>query len=397
MKSLYDLLRPLRLAFLIVNSSILVSSCTSSESSPYQIDPRTFVENELSLSEMADDISYIALDNSFPIPPINYTSINILKNSIYLSVRDIGIIRFNRDGSMPKVIGKRGRGPGEWYYCMSVAVDERTESIYVMDNNNEIKVYYKSGDFRGTIKLPKSEDGFDFFGIAFFNSKLFASQYINMGHAKFNWIILDTLGNIIKEKLNPIPTFKCNIGVGGGTFKFEDKISYWNHYNDTIYCVYPDLSYCPSYIFCLGEGKLPLEPILSANLLDVISKCYMTSLILETKRFLLYGYRHNKKETLAMIEKKTGKIFLTTATSRKGGIRNDFDGGLPFNPVYYFTENDREFLLALIEPLQLKTLTSSEEFSNNNPKFPEKKNSLIMLADKIKETDNQILMIVRLK
>lgn len=382
---------------LIIFLLVLVPSCKSFESNPYIIDPRTFIESEISLSEIADDITYIPLDNSFPISIIYHTSINILQNSIYLSARDIGIIRFNRDGTDPEVIGKSGRGPGEWQYCMSIAVDDRTESVYVMDNNNEIKVYYKNGDFRGTIKLPESEEGFNFFGISFYNSKLFASQYINMGHAKFNWIILDTLGNIISQKLNPIPTFKCNIGIAGGSFKFEDKISYWNAYNDTIYSVSPDLNYRPSYIFNQGEGKLPLEPISGGpNFADIISRYYMTSLILETNRFLIYRYSHNKKLTLALIEKETGQTYLNTATGRDVGIKNDLDGGLPFNPVFYFTEKGHEYLLGLIEPLLLKAFTSSEEFRKGNSRFPEKQNSLRMLADKVEESDNQILMIVRL-
>jgi len=376
---------------------VLIPACRSFESTPCIIDPRTFIEREISLSEIADDVAYIPLDNSLPISIIYHTSINILQNSIYLSARDIGIIRFNRDGSDPTVIGKRGRGPGEWQYCMSIAVDDRTESVYVMDNNNEIKVYYKSGDFKGTIKLPESEDGFNFFGISFYNSKFFASQYINMGHARFNWIILDTLGNIISQKLNPIPTFECNIGIAGGTFKFEDKISYWNAYNDTIYSVSPDLNYRPSYIFTHGEGKLPLEPISGGpNFAEIISRYYMTSLILETNRFLLYRYSHNKKVTLALIEKETGQTYKNSATGSDVGIKNDLDGGLPFKPVFYFTEKGNEYLLALIEPLQLKAFVSSEEFQNGNPKFPKKQDSLRLLADKVEESDNQLLMIIRL-
>lgn len=365
-----------------------------------QINPRKFVDNKIQLSDIADDITYIPLDNSFPISIIYPTSFNILKNSIYLSVRDIGIIRFNKDGSMPKVIGKKGRGPGEWQYYMSVVVDDRTETIYVMDSNNEIKIYNKNGSYKGAIKIPKSEDGYDFTGITFYNSKLFASQYISMGHAKYNWIILDTLGNIIKQKLNSIPTFSSNMGGGGGTFKFEDKLSYWNWYNDTIYSISSDFNNRASYTFSLGEGKIPLQnitPPSPAEMPNTMAKFYLPISILETKRFLLYRYSHDKKVTLAMIEKHTQKTYLTDGDNRAGGIQNDLDGGLKFNPVHYFTEDNREFLLGLIDPFQFKKYTTSEEFAKSNSKFPEKKNSLKNLADKIKETDNQILMIVRLK
>lgn len=365
-----------------------------------QINPRKFVDNKIQLSDIADDITYIPLDNSIPISKPYSTSINILKNYIYLSVRDIGIIRFNKDGSIPKVIGKNGRGPGEWQYSMSVAVDDRTGTIYVMDSNNEIKVYNKNGSYRRDLKLPESQDGFNFTGVTFYNSQLFASQFINMGHAKYNWIIIDTLGNIIKQKLNPIATFSSNMGGSGGTFKFEDKISYWNWYNDTIYSISPNFNYRASFIFSLGDGKIPLQrisPPSPAEFPNIMAKYYLSINFLETKRFLLYRYAHDKKVTLALIEKHTLKTYLTAGDDKDGGIQNDLDGGLMFNPVHYFSEDNREFLLGLIDPFQLKKYIPSVEFEKSSSKFPEKKNSLKHLSDRIKETDNQILMIVRLK
>jgi hypothetical protein len=53
--------------------------------------------------------------------------------------------------------------------------------------------------------------------------------------------------------------------------------------------------------------------------------------------------------------------------------------------------------LGLVDPFQLKKYTTSEKFKKSGAKLSEKKNSLKNLANKIKETDNQILMIVRLK
>lgn len=378
--------------------AICICSCNTSDSSLYQIDPRTFGDNDIKLSDIADDITYIPLDNSFPIALIYPTSINILKNTIYLSARDIGIIKLSRDGKMPKVIGRRSRGPGEWYYCMSVAVDPRTETVYVMDNNNEIKTYFKSGVFKGTLKLPGNEDGFCFSHISIYNSNLFASQYINMGHAKYNWIILDTLGNIISYKFNSIPTFTSNMGGRGGTFKFEDKISYWDWYNDTIFTVSPDMTFKPSYIFSLGEGKIPLDRIPSKDFLEIFSKYYIAINILETKQYLLYLYGNNKKGTLALIDKKTKENYLTSIPNEKDdGILNNLDGGLKFLPECYFTENNREYLLSIIDPFKLKKHVAGEEFVNFTCEFPEKKVLLQKLVENVKETDNPILMLVRLK
>ena len=80
-----------------------------------------------------------------------------------------------------------------------------------------------------------------------------------------------------------------------------------------------------------------------------------------------------------------------------GGLINDLDGGTQFLPRGYFEENGREYLVGLAEPLTLKTHIAGSEFENTVPKFPEKKEALIRLAEKIEGTDNTLLTIVRLK
>jgi hypothetical protein len=46
---------------------------------------------------------------------------------------------------------------------------------------------------------------------------------------------------------------------------------------------------------------------------------------------------------------------------------------------------------------QLKEHIASNDFKNGLTKYPEKKKELEKLADSLKETDNHILMIVKLK
>jgi hypothetical protein len=158
------------------------------------------------------------------------------------------------------------------------------------------------------------------------------------------------------------------------------------------------LSYKASYIFSFGEGKIPLDKIRTKDFFDIMPKYYLTSNIIETKKFLLLMYGHNKKGNLALIDKKTKKSYLISAFNEKtDGISNNLDGGLRLLPLCYFTENEREYLVSIIEPFQLKKHISGEIFGNSFPEFPEKKVLLKKLADNVKETDNPILMLVRLK
>jgi hypothetical protein len=54
-------------------------------------------------------------------------------------------------------------------------------------------------------------------------------------------------------------------------------------------------------------------------------------------------------------------------------------------------------MVGLINSYQIKTLVASDEFKNSTPEYPEKKKEFITLADSLKETDNPVLMLVRLK
>ena len=99
-----------------------------------------------------------------------------------------------------------------------------------------------------------------------------------------------------------------------------------------------------------------------------------------------------------MIEKNSRGSYLSYwETTDIGGIINDIDGGTKYFSKSYFSENDNEYLIGLVHPHSLKYHVSTNEFKNSIPKYPEKKKKLITLADSLKETDNPVLMLVRLK
>ena len=140
----------------------LFFSCTHSEKSGntvFHIDPRTFPEAEILLSEIAGDISYIPLANDFPIGIIY--SYKITDNFIYAAVKDVGVVQFTKDGKLNKKYGKIGRGPGEYVYCLCFALDEKSGTVYVMDHKmDDLEVYSRSGEHLRNIKLPEAGDGF---------------------------------------------------------------------------------------------------------------------------------------------------------------------------------------------------------------------------------------------
>lgn len=375
----------------------------SSDKSLLKFDPRTLDELIIPLSQIADNITYIPLDNSFPLGPINTASIfKFTKKSIYFSMARTGILEFNRDGKFIRNIGKIGRGPGEYNSSSRFSFDENSEIIYVLDRaviGKPIKAYSHNGDFLKSVTLPDYCDNIQ--TIEFFNSKFLAFNYQTDSLTKFNWVVFDTLGKIVTRKPRTIPMFMSGWGGSFGTYKFGNNLYYWDTYNDTVFSIFPDFKYNASFIISPGEHRAPRAHIPNPFLLQQ----YMSiNQIFETNHFWVISYFY-KKQVLVLITKENSEVFVynleseqTSFGSRsKGGIGNDVDGGPLFFPQNYFEENGREYMVGLINPYEVKSYTKSSEFKNVNPKYPEKKKELEMLANRLKETDNPVIVIVRLK
>ncbi|MBP7223294.1 MAG: 6-bladed beta-propeller [Sedimentibacter sp.] len=376
----------------------ILGSCKSRESILYQFDPRTVEEKEITLSDIADDITYILLDNSFPISLI-YNPRYFINENIYLSAYQSGVMILDWKGKLIRRIGSIGRGPGEYVHYFNFSVDDKSGTVYVLDAR-VIKVFSKTGRFLRSIELKEYGEGSDV--IEFFNSKIFISCHPQFEGVKYDWIVLDTLGNLLETKKRSIPEFTSGILIGGGVYKFDNRIYSWNPWSDTIFSISPDFILEPSFIISPGEDRLPREDF---HKLEDSKLYYQPHIILESNHFIFTRYYHENNVIIAVIDKETRASYSTILTrgpavignNMIGGITNDLDGGMRFQPENYFVENDREYLAGLINPYDIKALVKTDEFKSFLPMYPEKKKAFEDLAGRIKETDNQVLMVVRLK
>lgn len=369
----------------------------SPENEIIQIDPRTFPESEFNLSDIADDINYVQLDNSIPIGTVS--SFKIRNNSIYLSIENLHLIKFDIKGKNPQQIGRNGRGPGEYLYCTFYTVDNKTGNIYIRGKSESIMIYSPNGDFTRELPLPHCEDRSLFHSMEFLDSSLFIAQYIDGGHAKYDWIILDTLGNILSFKPNYLPAFVSQTGQAGGIYKFNNKISHWESYNDTVFTISSDFSYKSSIIFPSGNYRQRVEDIKFSSpqeFIDEVTKICRTINLFETNNYLIYRYMFNLVG-IAFIEKKSKETLLSLHDLKSWGIDNDLDGGLVFQPEGYYSENGNEYLIGLVDAYRLTSHVISDAFKDSNPKHPGKKNELEQLGNSLDQNANPIMMVVKLK
>jgi hypothetical protein len=368
-------------------------SCIKPEGK-YKIDPKDFGENEITLSELADDIKYLTLDNSIPIGLVY--KLKITRDFIFISIKDVGILKFDRSGKMVCRIGALGRGPGEYQHFMDFAIDEASGNVYVMGPGT-IKVYSRSGRFVRDIAYSQY---INFVGgdIEIYNSMLFIPDYISTGKSENCWIFLDTLGKLISRKKNSIPTFQTEVGVEGSIYRFGDEMFYYNWFNDTIFSISPDLNYQEAYLFAKGDHRWPTGKV---NWNSQASKLFKPGKMFETEHFILLQYSYFHKYAMTLIDKSSKMNFLAIKYVGKHSepcLLNDLDYGPDLKKdINYYAEDTTEYFVQLISPVDIKKHLSSEKFRNSEPAYPEKKTVFDHLVNNLKETDNPVLMMVRLK
>ncbi len=381
---------------------LLSFSCNRQNHEQLKIDPRGWNESEIKLSDIADDISYLQMDNSYPFKATVMARPAITRNFIVIFIAGLpgessttGLVKYDRNGKLIGKIGNWGRGPEE-YMSQRFACDDKTGDVYILNNGNRIKIYSKTGKYKKDIPIEKFGN---VEGIELYNNKLFVFDFPGIGTSKFNWVVLDTLGNLIKTKENSLPPFaNLYVSFRGSIYKFDNRLFYWNTYSDTVFSISPDLSTNADILFSQGPHRWPVSdfnPSESVDLSQIITNHLMPVYLFETNRFIVFYYFYKDKYTVAFIEKKTGEVRITA----KNNPLNDIDGGIMFPLQYsrYIFEESSEYIAGFIDAYNLKAHVASESFKNSNPRYPEKKKALAELATRLKETDNPVLVMVRLK
>jgi len=367
---------------------LLVMSCDSPDNEIIEVDFERISDNEITLSAIADDITYVPLDNNYPMSI--FYGVELFNDTIYLDEKDNGMFAMDMSGKIIRRYGSRGRGPGEYVYGLRFTIDRENRILYLLDRYNILK-YSLNGTFLGNISLEKYPGLFD--DIKFKNSFILVFEYINVGEAVYNWIVLDTEGNLISEKYNSIPSFKTGWGFIEKAYELESNTYYYSIYNDTVFSISPDFSYRPSFLFRPSELRWPRHHVELSERFDYIN----VSRVFETRAFIVLKYYYNQKSYMTFIDKSNGKSYKVTWEGENGGIINDLDGGVPFEPVQCLKKDGREYLVGYTQALDIISRVHSNDYKNYTPIYPEKKEALTKIAENIKETDNALLTIVRLK
>ncbi len=360
--------------------------------------------SETKLSDLGfADIEYIPLETNeqstmgrFGLRAV--TDRFIVGNSFYIIKQFNAIVKYRDDGSFETRIGTVGRGPTEFQVAHDIDLDKENHKIYLVSGFQEkFNVYSESGEYVKTFKSPFHAP----IQFRFENNEILCYFENLQGNIENSFVVIDTMGRIIKNFPNKYPfTLNKKGGVGVGRenlfYQFNNQLYKKEVYSDTIY-VFEDMVFKPHIVIEVGDRLLTPEARAQYDLFYLGEHYIRPIHLFEFGDYIYYEYTYRvipqtNNIRYGFIGSKTNDF--RAFINAEQGLINDLDGGPDILPETI--KNDKT-IISWVDALQLKTLVASETFKNSRPKYPEKKTELVKLANSLKETDNPVLVLVKMK
>jgi hypothetical protein len=336
------------------------------------------------------EVEYIPLETNEKSVFNRITDLKV-GNGFFLVQYYTTLLKFNSNGSFIAKIGTEGRGPNEFTVVHDLDIDKKNQKIYLVSAwQRKINVYSENGKFIRTFRCPLNtthikvtEDG-----ILCYSINSFANT-----ETSFN--LIDTAGRIIKSFPNKYPWQLTRrdayvVEAENLFYRFNNQLFKKELYSDTIY-VYAMRNFKP-YLVIEQWKRLITAKARSDFGPEYLMENFITPWkLFEFGDYIYYEFLINHKG-YGLIGSKNNDFHVIINTEE--GLYNDLDGGPNVGPN---TIKDDNTIISWIDAIKLKNYVASDAFKNSTPKYPEKEKALIKLADSLKETDNPVLMLVRLK
>jgi len=421
---------------IIILLLILPSSCNNRQKSNNSV-PIVDIEANirkmvvLNLSEFTENIRYIPLEMNQDNQIGNIQSIDFSEE--YFLINDYrSCFLYDTEGHFKRIIGKMGRGPGEYQYLTCVRLSD--DRIFIQSLFDLIE-YKTDGSFVKNVKnrflFANNKYEYTRNWIIFNDSMLFSYIPNPTGNIKYKALLTNDDGEKIKSYANYL-FFKVvkpfsNSADNAHIYQFDKRIYFKEHYNDTLFYLNSQFQLIPEYVFNLGKYKEPLsakEKPLSEYGKSVPNFIYIPNVFQTDKNLIIVcqlgnhfpakrltpkithlpngevvNNWRNTDRVLVCFNKETKTISFCKPTSTDNplftsGIYNDIDAGPRFFPVMQVNDST---MIMWIKANDLKNHVASDDFKNSIPKFPGKKRKLEELAKRLTEFDNPIIMFVTFK
>ena len=393
--------------------------------------------HQLLLSDIANDIEIV---------PLETKATTVFKRAKHLISNDAGIIivaqrrilRFDKEGKYICDIGKFGQGPEDFLFTCSIGYNDEKKEIYVpplMDAM--LKIYDINGNYINSINLFNHNESIGTNSNAredrayrFIDNHHYLRRMLPIpGIKESPWqlLIKDTDLNIDLELIEPnLKQYKLHyiyedsldISKAGSEWTanapvisyYKGKRSILFDSNDTIYSLDTKNNYITAkYLLLTNSNTISAKELHVADKSDNYLNNYIHPIdFIETNDYVFVVVENKTFSYLCQFDKTTRNI---KSIRNQGEIRHsdfmnvnyrkvsipeftdDLTGGCSFFPDH---TNDNEWI-GVIPAERLLTEIDIKELEKKEVKLPHRKQQLINVLKNLKEDDNPVLMIVKLK
>lgn len=361
------------------------------------------IKKQVNLSDIASDVKYIPLEtgNSYLI---SRNSQYYFSDSLIFVNNSDHILVFDYDGNIIRQIGTPGRGPGEIDLITFVSIIEKEQIIIVQTNWSRKLMYFSfDGKFIRSFALPTNV-----FRVRVLNMDQLLLHYsCSQGFEDYLFVLSNEKWDTI-SKINNHFKWTNNTGITGmwgisdyrPFYNFRNQTYFKSIYNDTVFTVVAN-EIKPSYYINLGNYRLPNElrpePPQSALRFRNENNKYFFAGVMEAGRMIFIttqNYKVDLQKNILFDSYTAEGSLLVNESNNPSGLINDWDSGSEFWPEGNVNDNE---IFMTISSLTLKNMIKEGDFSKATARFPEKELALKKMIDRLTETDNPVLMLVKLK
>lgn len=385
----------------------------------------------IGLSRFTDDVNYVPLETRENLLISYITDFDISQDLILVSDMNVCLL-YKIDGNFILKVGNKGRGPGEYPYITNVNLGKSGE-IYLSDTE-DLYEYNINGLFINKyINIFLNDNYYLSSWIMITDSILFGHVPNSTGKEDHKALLIDRYGSIKQYYKNYIRIERdkrmgSTLEDYAHITKFKGDIFYKELFNDTLFYLPANQQLLPAIVFKLGKYKVSESAREIMNFNEIFKFIYVNNVYQTDNKIFLtcdfgdnfpvkrltqkkppaalsgalyldrYGW-YNTRNALGVYDKRSGSLIFSKPTSTDNplftsGLYNDIDAGPRFFPQKQVNDST---MVMWVNADELKAHVSSNDFKNNVPKYPEKKQKLEELANRLSESENPVLMFVTFK
>jgi len=392
------------------------------------------------VSEFVSEFEYIPLETNKDCL-VGEENMNIIVTSTHIFVQGFKYCyAFSRSGRFISKIGSIGQGPGEYTHLTGMSIDEINRSLY-LESFCSLLEYSWDGKFLQSIQKPStSTEGCLVQSFLVRDSFFIGHHENNYGNAMYNFQLFNKSGQVFKSFDNHVrvkpehPEKNILSNTAMRPFSMEERIYVKERWNDTLYYLNAQSELVPQFVFDLGKYainkekrtvtlsmeniddlyagviEIPFELLPMTGIPDHIFFSYVVNNVsafnvsFPEKRqrnviippgSLNVRYVDNRRLVgIYDIASQKTRLLDTDPVSQMTGLINDLDGGLSLWPKYYTSENE---LVDVWQAYEMKEILTEKYFAAHKINNPQAHQKLKALLKDLKDDDNPVIVIGKLK